>query len=279
MKNILAQLSNPEFNVYNISFYEKGTYSNYSISPANKCNNCYSVAKAFTATAIGILCDEGKLSVTEKITDILHSYKDIITDKKWNDVTVADTLRHRTGLGIGGLLDIDVDDIKSYNTDDFLKYVFSTELEFNPGEKYIYTDAAFYILSRVVSERSGERLDDYLMTRLFNPLEFSEIAWSKCPRGYSIGASGLYIRAEDTVKLGVLYLNKGTFNGIRILSEEYIDEALKMGYGLNKIEGKNAYGKGGMFGQIIYFNYDADIAIACQAFDKKGRASNIIRNI
>ena len=279
MKNILNQLNNPEFNIYNVSFFENGKYSNYSLTSANKCNNCYSVAKAFTATAIGLLCDEGKLSPSDRITDILSSYNDCITDNKWHRATVSDALRHRIGLGIGGLLDIDVDDIKSYNTTDFLKYVFSKELQFEPGEKYIYTDAAFYILSRIVSEISGERLDDYLISRLFNPLEFSEIAWSKCPLGYSMGATGLYLRAEDTVKLGVLYLQKGLFNNKRVLSEEYINKALTMGYGLNKINGKNAYAKGGMHGQLIYFNYDTNVAIACQAYDKKSNGANIILNM
>jgi hypothetical protein len=63
------------------------------------------------------------------------------------------------------------------------------------------------------------------------------------------------------VKLGVLYLNKGLWKGERIVSEEWIDISLEKGYGFSKL--KNGwYGKGGMIGQFLIFNFEENKAIA-----------------
>ena len=66
---------------------------------ANPCQNTYSVAKTFTATAIGILFDQGKLTVDEKVTDILaDELPETGMDPRWYDVTVEMALTHSAGL-------------------------------------------------------------------------------------------------------------------------------------------------------------------------------------
>ena len=57
-------------------------------------------------------------------------------------------------------------------------------------------------------------------------MRFKEFAWSRCPFGYSIGATGLYLRTEDVVKLGILYLNKGMWKEERIISEACVNLVL-----------------------------------------------------
>ena len=52
----------------------------------------------------------------------------------------------------------------------------------------------------------------------------------RCPKGYSIGATGLYLRTEDMVKLGILYLNKGMWKETRVLSEEWVDMVISNEY-------------------------------------------------
>ena len=68
-----------------------------------------------------------------------------------------------------------------------------------PGSHYQYTDAAFYLMSRLVSHVSGEKADSLLWRRILKPMGCVEVAWSRCPNEYPIGATGLYIGAGDMV--------------------------------------------------------------------------------
>lgn len=236
-----------------------------TIVPANSTCNCYSVAKSFTSTAIGLLYDKGLLTPETLLVDVLKKYLPIDMDEKWNRVSIHHLLLHKVGFG-SGLLDIDCDDASLYPTFDYLNIVLSTQLKHEPGTVYRYTDAAYYLLSRIVAEVSGIELSDLFRPILMEKMKFKEFAWSKCPYGYSMGATGLYIRTEDMVKLGILYINKGVWQGERILSEEWVNLVLKNGYGFTHI--KNGwYGKGGMIGQLLMFNCEQGKAIACHSYD------------
>ncbi|MFQ9800117.1 MAG: serine hydrolase [Clostridia bacterium] len=72
-------------------------------------------------------------------------------DPRWEKVTVEQVVKHRFGTG-EGYLDIDVEDIRDYGTNDFLQVVFRHPLAFEPGTHDQYSDAAYYLLSRVVSK-------------------------------------------------------------------------------------------------------------------------------
>jgi len=61
---------------------------------------------------------------------------------------------------------------------------------------------------------------------IFQPLGFREAAWGCCPPEHAIGATGLYIRVNDMIKLGAVYLNCGTYRGKRILSEGWVKTVL-----------------------------------------------------
>lgn len=238
--------------------------------PGNPCQNCYSVAKFFCVTAIGMLFDEGKLTpestVAEIFADELKAYG--IPAEKWAKVTLDNVMRHEIGFG-KGFLDIDTEDITKYPTDDFLYLVLDRELVYAPGEQRVYSDAAYYLISRVVTKISGERLDDFLMDRLFAKIGCREVAWSKCPHKYPVGATGLYIRSDDMVKLGRIYLDGGKWKGEQIVSEEWIKIVLDRGYELRKMG--RGFSKGGMRGQRLYVNYDENIAVAWHSFDPEGK--------
>ena len=255
----------------NIYFICEGD-KNYNIIkeevvPANPTCNCYSVAKAFTVLAIGMLYDMGLLKTTDLIVDILKKYIVTELDEKWKRVTIHDVLLHKIGFE-EGFLDIDCEDASLYETFDYLQIVFNTKLKYDPGTVYQYSDAAYYLLSRIVAEVSGKELADFLRPVLMKKMGFKELAWSKCPYGYSIGATGLYIRTEDMVKLGILYLNKGIWKNERIISEDWVDIVIKNRYEFSPL--KNGwFAKGGMRGQLLMFNMEKGKAIACHSYENK----------
>ena len=263
-------------NVYSIAVIDGGGIHTAQIIPANRCNNSYSVAKAFTMTAVGMLYDQKKLSVKDKVFDIMQKQFPDKYDKAWESVTVDDVLRHRAGFD-RGFLDIDVEDISSYHTDDFLQIVLQRPLPFPPGEKFVYSDAAYYLLSRIVEEVSGEELSDFLRPVLFGVLGFQELAWSRCPRGHSMGATGLYISSADMAKLGCVYANGGEYNGKPVVSEDWVNTALSRGYEFGQYRDTGVYAKGGMNGQMLGFSVKNHTACAWHGFEPHKDVSVLLK--
>lgn len=263
-----------DVNTYRISVSTPEGEETLKRLPCNPCQNCYSVAKLFCVTAIGMLFDDGLLTVNDTIGDIfaaeLKAYG--IPAEKWRRITLDNVMRHEIGFD-HGFLDIDTEDMSAYPCDDLLLLVLDHELTYAPGEVRVYSDAAYYLISRVVTKISGERLDDLLMERLFSRIGCREVAWSKCPHKYPIGATGLYIRSEDMVKLGRIYLDYGTWRGERIISAEWVKTVLERGYELRSFG--RGYSKGGMRGQRLYVNYSDNIAVAWHSFDNEGKSKSL----
>lgn len=223
--------------------------------------NTYSVSKVYCVTAIGMLYDEGKIKTSDTIgkifKDEIKAYG--IDESKWANITIHDVMKHNIGFTQGSLLDIDVyeDEWQSWDKD-FLKIVLNYKID---GKKsYKYSDAAFYLLSRVVTKISGEKLDVFLKSRLFDKADYKDYRITKCPQGYPIGATQFFLRPDDVVKLGRIYLNGGTYNGKRIISQEWVNKVIENGYELKS--SNNGYGKGGMRGQYIYVNFKHNVAVA-----------------
>lgn len=258
--------------------YRGGEIETLEYTPASICQNVYSVAKTFTMTAIGLLYDRGLLRVDEKICDILRDeLPEEGMDERWRDSTVEMALTHRLGLP-GGFLDIDVTKSSTF-TDDFLHYLLTYPLVCAPGTEARYSDGAFYLLARVAEKKAGLGLDNFLWRELLNKLDFQEMAWSHCPRGHVIGATGLYIHAADMVKLGLLYLDGGLYRGERLLSKEWVDLVINRGFALNWDAQHCMLSKGGMYGQELIVVPEQGRVVALQSFKADSRAiANWVRD-
>ncbi len=236
--------------------------------PGNPCQNAYSVAKTFAMTAVGLLWDRGQIDPGETVCSILSDeiapYRDEI-DPRWFSSTVDMALTHRLGLP-GGFLDIDCNPSSLFGRD-FLRYTLTYPLDYAPGTGSKYSDGAYYLISRVVGRKAGVPLDTYLWRELFYPLGFQEAAWSRCPAGHAMGATGLYLHASDMVKLAALYQNGGLWKGMRILSEAWVRLALERRYAWNWDEAHRMCSKGGMRGQMLLFLPEARRSAAIQSFN------------
>lgn len=266
-------------NFYDIAVMTPDGIESMKMQPCNHCNDSYSVTKAFITTGIGMLWDEGLISLDDPILKYLGKYLPEGCDPKWADVTITHCLKHLIGID-KEFFDIDSYSANTFGTKDFLAFIFSRPLPYAPGEFYKYTDSAFYLLGRVIHAVSGEYADRFLMQRLTAPLDFSEIAWSMCPHGHPMGGTGLYVKAEDMVKLAWLYKNKGVYNGQRILSEAWVDTVISRGFEfLRREESADLIGKGGMHGQIIMFSESHPYAFAWHSYEPTGRSKTLVQFI
>ena len=244
------------------------------LNPSNNTLNTYSVAKTFTQFAIGMCVDQGLINVDDKFLDIMKIKLNSSYDQKWNNVTIEMLLQHKAGFE-KMTLDIDCDDVLSYGTKDYLEYVLRKPLP-KQGVEAVYTDASFYLLSRIVEKVTGKTLYDFLRPTLMDVMDFKEYAWSSCPMGHTMGGTCLYIRCEDMIKLGYLYLNNGIYYNQRILSKEWCDKAINNGYALSHL-GDGWYGKGGMLGQFLAFNKEKHQAVAWMGYSHNVSAYEMLR--
>ncbi len=252
-------------NMFTLCEVHNGNVRCEDLQKTNEVHDCYSVAKMFTVTALGMLVDRGLLDTSERIVDIFADELPEKYDENWNIVTVKNVIKHQGGFP-GGFLDQDCANIQEkYGTDDFLRLLFETPMAYVPAQSHAYSDAAYYMLSRVVTKKTGERMDDLMIRELFAPMKFRQMAWCKCPMGYVNGATGLHIATRDMAKLGQLYLNDGLWEGKRIISENWVNTVFTERYEFWPVA--SGFHKGGMHGQELYVSRKNNRVIAYHSCD------------
>jgi CubicO group peptidase (beta-lactamase class C family) len=121
-----------------------------------------SVGKQFTATAIMMLVEEGKISLDDSITKYFPD-----APANWKPITVRNLLSHT-----GGFTDYpkDFDFRKDYTEDDLLKIVAGIPLAFPPGTKWSYSNLGYLTLGILIHRVTGKFYGDVLEERIFHPL-------------------------------------------------------------------------------------------------------------
>ena len=112
-------------------YCEGGEIEKLQLSPATPCQNIYSIAKAFTVAAVGMLVDRGLLSNDDKVVDVLGDLCPASFNPLWKETTIHMLLRHQVGLP-GGFMDIDCNDANAFG-DDYLSYVMNHPLRDDHG--------------------------------------------------------------------------------------------------------------------------------------------------
>ncbi|MBD3630837.1 ChbG/HpnK family deacetylase [Cyclobacterium sp.] len=187
---------------------------------ANKSHVMFSVSKTFTATAIGFAVQEGLLDVSDKVISFFPDQ----LPKEMSQNLEALEIRHLLTMSVGH--DVDPTGILRERADaDWVEAFLAFPIPHKPGEQFVYNSLATYMLSAILTKVSGERLLDYLQSRLFRPLGITGATWDKSPQGIAIGGWGLKVKTEDMAKLGQFYLQKGKWNGKQLLKESWFEEA------------------------------------------------------
>lgn len=187
--------------------------------------NVYSASKSFTSCAVGFAVQEGLISLDEKLVDAFAD--DLLEEVSENlaKATVKDLLTMCLGQEKGGLMG---GQRPQYKEEDWVKMSLAIPFVYEPGTHFVYNNVGPYLAGILVQRRSGCRdLVDYLMPRLFRPLGIRRPTWECDPMGLSFGAGGLFLTLSELHKLGLLYLQKGCWNGRQLLPEEWIMESTK----------------------------------------------------
>ena len=124
-----------------------------------------SVGKQFTATAVMMLVEAGKVGLDDPLSKY---FKD--APKAWNDVTVRELLSHTAGFGD---YPKDFDFRKDWTEDELLKRVEALPLAYPPGTKWAYSNLGYLTLGILIHRVTGKFYGDFLQERIFHPLEMN----------------------------------------------------------------------------------------------------------
>ena len=135
-----------------------------------------SLSKAFTAFSLLLLVKEGKLSLTEKLGDILSGLPE-----SWRTATVEQTLHHMSGIP-------DYEEIAGYDfynkprePKEIIDSAATKPLDFPHGAKYSYSNTGYFLLSMVLETKSGMPSGKFLEERVFKPLGMTQTYASTIP--------------------------------------------------------------------------------------------------
>ena len=207
----------------------------------------FSVSKSITSLLCGIAVDEGYIkSIDDPVTDYLPELKK--EDKMWQKLTIRHLLDMRSGLNFDDTYSLRLKNLKRLNAmaklnygHNIMKQIRGLKFENKPGTKHKYDSMTSEILGVVIQRATGQRYVDYLSDKVWKPLQMESPAMinidsRKHDTPHAFG--GISTSMKDIAKIGRLYLNKGMWNGKRIVSEDWIRQSTEYntendGYHLN----------------------------------------------
>ena len=202
-------------------------------------------SKAFTTAAIGILVDEGKLKLDDKLTDYIPEFK-LYDPWVTSEFTIRDMLTHRSGLGLGAGDLMDFPD----STDFTMADVIHNMRYFKPASsfrsKYDYDNQLYKIAGELIKRVSGMSWEDFIETRIMKPLgmdhsyaayqrikDYANVADAHAPVDDKVvvipryitytgnSAGGIYSSVADMSKWIIMQMNNGKYgDGKRLFSED-----------------------------------------------------------
>lgn len=229
-------------------------------------HSTFSMCKTVVGMAIGVLVDKGKINYEDKIADLIDLKKYGVNNAgKCADLTVIDLLTMKSGVSYreNGMI----------GEKNWVKEYFSSKV--NKSKTFNYNSMNSFILGVVVKEQSEMTLSEFVFEHLFRPLGIFKFYWEKNAQGLEKGGWGLYLTTQDMAKLGMLILNKGVWQGKRLLSEQYISDMTKCQISVPDFIGDFNYGYqvwtkndgetlsfNGMFGQNVSVFSKSGIVVA-----------------
>jgi CubicO group peptidase (beta-lactamase class C family) len=174
--------------------------------------NVFSVSKGVSALAAGIAIEEGVLHLDSSVSELLP------------DLTLGDgveqvQLRHLLTMTSG--IDFQWFGSEPVPWPDLAGEMLRRPTR-GPGTVFQYSDASTYVAMRMLGAVVGD-VRDWLLPRLFDPLQISGPHWRRCPLGWIIGGSGLELRTEELARIGRVLRDRGAWHAQQLVSRTWIE--------------------------------------------------------
>src|SRR5689334_5147224 len=247
----------------------------------------YSLSKSFTATAVGLLVDDGRLSLDRPVLDLLPPGDlpaDVEVPERYRRLTLGHCLTMATGHdgeGWVGAVTEAAHRPADGDADPVLAAILGTPPEHEPGSAWAYNQIATYLAAGAVRGVTGSSVLSLLRERVLpklDPTGGADVVWHRTATGRELGFSGIHVGSEAILSLAQLYLDRGEWEGAPLLSPEWVATATTStglpnrednpppdwdhGYGCSFWVARHGYRGDGAYGQYAIVLPEQDIAIA-----------------
>lgn len=185
--------------------------------------NTFSITKSVTGLLIGIAIEEGVIGgVHDRIGPYLSRFTS--SGPAPGRMTVNHLLKMLSGIDwsedqeIGGMLALHRSETA---------YILGLPRTYTPGVHWNYSTADSHLLSAVLTGASGLSVLEFAQSRLFDPLRIQDVGWTSDQDGINLGGTQLFLRSQDLARLGLLVLDRGNWDGHRLISEDWIATMLR----------------------------------------------------
>ncbi len=207
-----------------------------------------SASKSITSAITGLAINKGYINnVNQKLYDVLpdkYKYTED-SDKRKAQIKIKDLLTMSSGIDA---VDFGTDkesiaaEDNYQNTEDWAKTVLEAPMINEPGTLAFYGTANPFILGIALQNTIPEPLELFIHKNLFAPMHIKNYLIQNDINGKPYMGGGMFLTSRDMLKFGQMYLDKGKWNGERILSEEWINESFQKYFILENTDTKNDYG-------------------------------------
>lgn len=252
-EELIKRLEAEQYCIYGLEIRQGGELV-FSWHPAPDVRYpVYSATKSVTSLAAGFAAAEGKLSVDRPLSEYLpQEYLQRMPAEK-REAFLPLPVRRFLCMSVPGYP-------FRPEGEDWLEFSLACPIE---PEKILfdYSNISAYLVGIAVERAVGERMEDYLRPRLFEPLGIENPVLQTDPQGCFYGATGMQLTVEELSRIGQVYLEKGCYHGKRLLPESWIKEAASRqiinregGYGYFVWVQKDSFSISGKWGQkcILY---------------------------
>lgn len=211
----------------------------------------YSATKTITSLAVGMAKDAGKMDINNSILCYLPKKVTESLPNEQKELFQKVTIERLLTMSVLGF---------PFRPEGDSWLVYSLRYPITPDKReFDYSNVPAYLVGVAVANALEEDLYEFLLRELFHPLGIEKPPYQRCPDGYFYGASGMELTVNELSRIGFVLMDGGTWQGKRIVSEEYIKNACRIqqmnregGYGYFVWSFSDGFSINGKWGQKCY---------------------------
>lgn len=190
-----------------------------------------SVSKSIVSACVGLAIEEGFIeNVNQRIFDFFPEYSQFDTGMR-SKLTIEHLLTMTSGLEWNEDIPYsnpENSEIRMTNSPDPIEFILSRPVLTEPGKIWNYNGGTTQLLAVIIKKTSGLEIDSFAAEYLFKPLGIRNFRWTYFPNlEMPAAASGLRLTSRDMLRFGILYAEKGMWQGKRLLTEQWVRESFK----------------------------------------------------
>ncbi|MFW2388301.1 MAG: serine hydrolase domain-containing protein [Polyangiales bacterium] len=192
----------------------------------DRTHDLASVTKSVTSTLVGISVDQGRLALDQGMIESFPELVPVPPADERAEITVRDLITMTSGLDCGRTPgEPELNEMRG--TDHYARYALNLPLAVTPGTEFAYCSPGSHLMSAMVAKASEASPLEFAKENLFDPLGITEVAWPMDPQGVNHGWGDLQLHPRDMARIGLLFLNQGSWNGVQVVSKAWVDEATR----------------------------------------------------